>query len=390
MNDGQRIKLMILIFGLMLIKGWTDNIRGVLTPIIQSDFAVNYTSLAFMMLLSTLGFILATFSGGILSDKIGQKKVLFLSYAIVVLSIIGISRANSFNIFIMNMSILGYGGGLFTVGASTMAPIIFIKNQAVMMNLLHFFYGVGATLAPRYAGAMLNNNFTWKQIYLYCLLAVGILILYSFMCKFPKTMDQKKNEKAPLLEILKDKDVIMFSVMLGFYVAAEVGIANWLVIYLQRAKGLNELQSASYLSIFYVVFTLGRLGGGFVVERVGYLKSIKYAIILSLGCVLIGMFAGRQMLVMIPVSGLFFSIIYPTGMTIVMRSFDKGINTIIGVVMTSASAINMITNWSIGRVNDAFGESVGFSLILLFQIITIVLVVIIQKQRMEFESMKRN
>ena len=388
MSDRQRVQLMVLIFGLMFIKGWTDNIRGVLVPMIQSDFGVNYTSLATMMLLSTFGFIAATFTGGILSDKIGHRKVLILSFIIVVLSILGISSSNSFRIFITYMTILGYGAGLSTVGASTLAPIIFIKNQAIMMNLLHFFYGVGATIGPRYAGGMLSYNFNWKQIYLYSLLVVGIFIVYSFTCKFPKVVGHKKNDKLPLKDILKDKNVILFSLMLGFYVAAEVGIGNWLVIYLQRGKGLDELQSASYLSIFYVVFTIGRLCGGFIVERVGYLKSVKYAITLSLSCMLLGIFAGKQMLIMIPLSGLFFSIIYPTGMTIVMKSFDRGISTIIGVVMTSASAVNMITNWTIGRANDYFGESIGFGLILLFQIITIVLVVLIQKQGMRTKEIQ--
>ncbi len=377
MKEPQRIRLMILIFGIMFLIGWIDNIRGVLIPSIKAAFDVNYTSLASMMLLSTLGYVCATFTGGILTDRVGHRTVVLIGFLIVVCSIWGISAASIFYYLVAFMVVLGYGMGLLVVGASTLAPVIFIKNQGIMMNLFHFFYGVGATIGPRYAGSMLTKEFTWNQIYLYSLLMIGSFFLYYFFCRFPK-VESRNNEKVPLKIILKDKRVILFSIALGFYVAAEVGIGNWFVTYLQNGRGLSELQSASYLSAFYIIFTIGRLVGGFVVEKIGYLKSVRYAAIGSIILLLLGIFSNKNWIALISASGLFFSIIYPTTMTIVMRTFDKGLNTIIGVVMTTASAVNMLTNWIIGRTNDMFGEAVGFGLIPFYQIISLLLILLIQ------------
>ncbi len=366
MQDRTRKMLIVLTFGLMLAQGCIDNIRGVLIPSIKEEFMVSYTSIATMMLVSTFGYIMATFTGGMMTDRIGQKKVILTGFVFILAAILGISTASVYYVFVFSMLLLGYGIGLLTIGASTLAPIIFVKNQGIMMNLMHFFYGIGATIGPRFAGGLLAIGFTWQNIYRYSLIPVGAVLIYFLLCKFPKIEEGKKEEKVSLMEILKNRRVILFSLILGFYVASEVGLANWFATYLQHAKGMSELDSASYLSLFFMIFTVGRLVGGFIAEKLGYMRSIFLFIFSALVCLTIGVFGGEKLTIVISIGGFFFSIIYPTIMVVLIRSFKKGLNSVLGVVMTASSGINMIANWMIGRVNDVFNEAIGFSMIIFF------------------------
>lgn len=382
MENQKRLRnmLIILTFGLMLVQGSIDNIRGVLIPSIKDEFMVNYTSIATMMLLSTLGYITATFTGGMMTDKIGHKKLIFAGFLFAITGIAGIATAGTYFVLVLFMFFLGYGIGLLTMGASTLAPVVFVKNQGIMMNLMHFFYGMGATVGPKYAGMLLAAGTAWRDIYRYSLIFVGMALIYFLFCKFPHIEEKKKEERVPLREILMDRRVVLFSLLLGFYVASEVGLANWLATYLQNVKGMSESRSASYLSLFFMIFTIGRLIGGFIAERVGYMRSVFIFVLSALVCLAIGIFGKKEYVMIISLGGFFFSIVYPTVMVILIKSFKKGLNSIMGVVITASSGINMIANWFIGKMNDLFHEAVGFSMIMFFLSVVLVLLLMLKRE----------
>lgn len=381
--------LMILIFGLMLLQGFMDNIRGVLIPSIQAAFQVDYTSLAWIVLISILGYITATFSGGPLIDRLGQKKVIFIGFCGLGFGAFGIAYAWNYTLLLLCIYFMGYGTGSINIGASTIAPILFIKNQAIMMNLLHFFYGLGAAIGPRYAGIMLAANFLWRDVYHYSLLILTILGIYFLFCRFPKVEKQESQQKLSYRQIISDKNIILFALILGFYVAAEIGIANWLVTYLQQGKAVEPLKSASYLSAFFLVFTLGRFVGGFIAERLGYMYSIILYISMALGCLALGIFGGNYFIFMISASGFFFSIVYPTMMALLIKTFNQGINSIISFVITASSLINMMGNWLVGKINDFWGVRVGFYLIPFYMTILLALVILLSRNLSKLQDVKK-
>ena len=65
-----------------------------------------------------------------------------------------------------------------------------------------------------------------------------------------------------------------FLLLIAVYVAAELGIAAWLVEFLQQTKAFTVARSSLYLSLFFGGLMLGRLLGSFVIERIGYLRTI--------------------------------------------------------------------------------------------------------------------
>lgn len=382
--------LVILIFGLMLLQGFMDNMRGVLIPSIREAFHIDYTSLGWMMLISTVGYIGATFTGGMLVDRFGQKKVIFMGLICLAGGALGISTAWSFPVFVLFIFLLGYGVGFINIGASTITPILFVKNQAIMMNLLHFFYGIGATIGPRYAGVLLASNYLWRDVYRYSILVIGVIAVYFVTCRFPKVERSGKRHKVPLRQIASDKRIILFSVLLGFYVAGEIGIANWFVNYLQQGRGVTPLKSASYLSLFFMIFTFGRLIGGFVAERLGYMRSIILYAAMTIFCLGLGMFGGKFFVGMISISGFFFSIIYPTTMALLIKTFHCGINSILGFVMALSSVINMLANWMVGKANDLFGVSIGFYLILVYMMMVLMLLLTLNRHIESLPQNKKN
>ncbi|MBU5677104.1 MFS transporter [Alkaliphilus sp. MSJ-5] len=363
----------------MILLGILESIRGVLIPSIQNFYHIDYKEIGIFLFVASLGYVIANFFGGNTADSLGQKRLLLLGVLLITLGTLGMVVSRSYIFFIVSVAILNYGFGSISIGANTLTPVVFKNNQGMMMNLLHFFYGLGATIGPRYAGVALDYKWSWQEIYSATLIIIVIYTIFVLTSTFPRIEGVRSEARVPLMEVLRNKKVLLFSFVLGFYVAAELGVANWLTTYLQSSKNIGSLKSATYLSLFFGVFTFGRLIGGFIVEKLGYFRSIIGFLIIALLLFIIGTTASKQLVILISLSGFFFSIIYPTTFALLLKEFDKGTSTVIGVVITISSATNMIGNAVIGQINDMFGVNAGFRLVALFLLITVALILILKK-----------
>ncbi|MBV5331296.1 MFS transporter, partial [bacterium] len=87
---------------------------------------------------------------------------------------------------------------------------------------------------------------------------------------------------------------------------------SWLVTFLQKISGASVASSNQALSLFFAMMMLGRLIGGFFVHRIGYLRSIFFMTIGGILCIVAGLFGTKEMAFLLPMSGFFLSIVFPT------------------------------------------------------------------------------
>jgi fucose permease len=153
-----------------------------------------------------------------------------------------------------------------------------------------------------------------------------------------------------------------FYLSIALYVAAEIGIASWLVTFLQDVRHVSVTASSQALSLFFGMLMLGRLLGSFVVQRIGYLRSVLLTTIGALTCIAVGLFGPRSLSFFLPLTGLFFSIIFPTLTAAASESHTENVNTILGVLFTFAGLGGVLGPWLIGLASDLFGLQTGFSI----------------------------
>jgi fucose permease len=161
----------------------------------------------------------------------------------------------------------------------------------------------------------------------------------------------------------KDKLVILFILAQGFYVFSEVGFSNWFVNFATNSYNFNISTSTSYLSLFFFMFTFGRLIGGFVVNKYGIKETMSFSLICATILFSSGYLLKSNFTVLISISGLFFSIVFPTTITMITKVFDKNTSYTMGVILTYVSAVNMTFNYIVGIFNDSIGIYNSFALI---------------------------
>lgn len=379
-NMKKNTALIILAFLMMATFGFITNIKGVVLPSIKDYFSVTYGQIGLMLFLASLGFTFGTFLGGLAGDKYGQKKVLLVGFLLLGLGMGLMPLAESFYFLVIIMFLNNIGMGTIEIGVNSLGAKIFLKNTAVMMNLLHLFYGVGATIGPKYTGLMLANNFKWQNTYFYTLALVAVIFIYLLFSNFPEQKNTDKNIKIPIKVMARDSKIWLFAAVLGFAVVLELGIGNWLVNFLQEVRHLDENSSSFYLSFFFITFTIGRLVGGYLAEKMGYVKIILYFSIASILLFLTGLIIEGWGIILFSLIGFFASIMYPTMMVIIMKEYKENTSGAMGFIVTTAILINMIFNWLIGKSTDFFGVFYGFSSILIYTTLIIFFLLLLEKK----------
>jgi fucose permease len=355
-----------------LVFGLTDNLKGPTLPAILDDLAINYSTGGTILLGSYVGFVVASFFAGLLAEARGIKSVLILAAVSLLIGVSGFSIGETAAFLTLFMLFQGFGMGALELGCNTLIVQLHPANKGRYLNLMAVTHGLGATLAPLYAGWLLANGQSWRIVFRWDLLLIGLLITAFALMRF---LPQRPTaEQSLTLRELGSTGfsptLLLFYFAIISYVAVEISIGAWLVEYLQRIHNFSVSQSTLTLSIFFGLVIVGRLAGSLVVDRIGYLRAVWMAMACATLCIGIGLFVPRAFW-LLPISGLFLSIIFPTLTAAVSEIFTANVSAILGLLFTFAGLGGIFGPWLVGLVADRAGIQIGFSLILLFGVMTL-------------------
>lgn len=235
----------------------------------------------------------------------------------------------------------------------------------------------GGAAGQAIGGVLMSNGFTWRNIYLGIAILFVFLLLSFIFIKMPNTHKYSEGNKIKKMEVLKNKVIYFYVFALGFYVFAEIATLSWLVNYIKDNYKYNSSKSAFYSVMFLVIFSIGRLIGGFIVENLGYLKTTMVSLIIAVCLFTLGLVIGEKGLIIISASGFFFAITFPTLVLTISKVFKQNTAYITGVIVTLTSCVNMFLNLLIGRLNDEIGTYLAFYMIPIGLIISIIFIYLI-------------
>lgn len=377
MKNKNNVMVIIFLFIMMALNAMAENTKGIFIPSFKADFNIDNTGIGIMLFIGSLAYILFSYIGGMLCEKIGQKKVIILGLSFMFFSLALISMADNFTFFLISMFIMNIGLALTSIAINTLVPVLLISYQAILMNIIHFCYGVGGATGQAIGGILMSKGFTFRSIYLgISILFVILLIAFTFI-KVPSTHKYSEGSKINKLDVLKNKVIYFYVFALGFYVFAEVATLSWLVNYIKDNYKYNSSKSAFYSVMFLAIFSIGRLLGGFIVEKLGYLKATMGSLIIAASLFTLGLVIGEKGLIIISVSGLFFAVTFPTLVLTISKVFKQNTSYITGVIVTLTSSVNMLLNLLIGKLNDSIGTYFAFYIIPISLIISIIFIYLI-------------
>jgi fucose permease len=380
----QGVLLLIITYGTMLLFGLIENIRGVSYPLIKAEFGASYEQQGLMVSLLSASYVSCSLIAGIVLSRFGTKRVFMFGFTAAILGALSVFFMPSFWAAAGSLVLIFAGFGFFEIGINALAARIFTSRAALLMNLLHFFYGVGAIIGPKAAGLLIGGaGFGWRQAYLFAIPLILLLFVPAAAARFPaQPAAAGKEAAAPqdkpfgFRDALRTPMVWFFALVLGLMVTVEMTPSNWGGLYFQDVYGLDpKTDGAAFVSNFFILFTFSRLLSGFAVEKIGYIRSLIGAAAAMLLILVLGFCLGPRGILVLPAMGFFIGVMWPTFMAVAIGFFGPRAPVATSVMIAASGALNAGLQLCAGLLNRALGAAWGFRSCVFYTAVLIILLI---------------
>jgi fucose permease len=406
-TDKQRGLLFILLFGTMLMFGLIENIKGVSYPLIQTEFGATWEQQGFLVSMLSVGYVCFSVVAGLFLVRFGIKPSYMFGFSALAIGLVAIFFSASFFWIGAGLFVVFAAFGFLEIGVNALAAKLFTKKPALLMNMLHSLYGVGAIFAPLFAGSISSNeHLGWRYVYLFSLPVALLLFVPSIIARFPKTTHQPsatdsntvENLATPLENLattvdnlatpakhmtffsaLKMPAVWLLAITLGLSVSIEMSSSNWGAMYFRDLYGFDPTTTgATFLSIFYLVFTLSRLVCGLFIEKLGYMRTLLGVSLIMMLIFFVGFFLGRNGIYVLPALGFFVALLWPTLMAVGVRCFGKDAAVCTSVTIAIAGLLNAGIQYIVGLTNT-IGSAWGYRSTIVYNVLLIAALILLQR-----------
>jgi fucose permease len=265
----------------LLVIGWTGLLVPSLIRSIKETFDQTDAGIGIVYLAYSVAYALGSVLGGGLMERIGRRTVLVGAAALHGIGIAGFGLAPSWPVFVLAMIPAGLGAGCLDGGSNGLVLDVYREGRGRAMNLLHVWFSVGALLAPLAIGRAVEAGVTWEAIMLMSAVPLAALALAYALVPMPSGRRQRPvptSAAGPAGSArLLSGPIILLGVAIACYVAAEIGVSNWLVRFLEPAP----LATATLaLSLMWAGATVGRLLSSAIADRFDHLRFTQVCIVL--------------------------------------------------------------------------------------------------------------
>jgi FHS family Na+ dependent glucose MFS transporter 1 len=346
-------------YSLFICLGLDAAIGGPTLPALAGQTRSSLGQMGFLFLAGSIGYTLGTIIGGRVFDRLKGHPVMGISQLVVAALIFAIPFTPWLWLLLTILVCKGFADGFINTGANTLLVWTHGEKVGPFMNGLHFFFGLGAFLAPFLVAQVVGTPGGYRWAY-WALAVFAALIGLSMLTlkNSPQPTHARGQEvirvqRGPISYPL----VISAMLFLFFYVGAEITFGGWVYTY-AVTLGLASAAGAAYLtSAFWLAFTIGRLLSIPAATRFTPKQVIPAALVGCLSVLALGMiFSGSSLALWLMAIGTGFCMapIWPTGFTLAGQSVELT-GRVSGVILLGDSFGGMVLPTIVGQVIEGSG-----------------------------------
>lgn len=361
-NDKNLNTVRWLTYMMFLMFAMTTDAVGVIIPELMTQFKLGLTEAGLIHYGPMMAIALAGLLFGFLADRIGRKNTIVLGLGLFALVSFCFVLGNQFYYFLSLMVLAGLAIGIFKTAALALIGDISrsTKEHTSTVNGVEAFFAIGAIIGPLIVTTLLARGVDWKWLYVIAAFLCVLLIVLAWRVEYPQQKAPEKMQRAGLaqtLGLLKDPYALGFSGGAFLYVATESAIYVWMPTYLLGYDGSLVLFATYALTVFFILRALGRFLGMWLLSLFNWAAVMVLCSGLIALCFILSMSYGRAVAVfLLPLTGLFMSVIYPTLNSKGISCFEKNKHgSVAGVILFFTAAGAAIGPLIMGLVSDAYG-----------------------------------
>ncbi len=344
----------------MMFAMTTDSV-GVIIPQIVQEFHLSLTAAGAFHYATMAAIAGSAILLGFLADRLGRKPTIVIGLTLFAVNSYLFIFGHSFGFFLCLLTVSGVSIGIFKTGALALIGDISSSTaqHTSTMNLVEGFFGVGAIIGPAIVTYLINADVSWKWLYSIAGTLCVLLILIALSVRYPTTMRTLEHavDLRRTMHMMGNPYALAFGVGALLYVAIEASVYVWGPLYLAGYRGRWVLAVSYAISVFFFLRAAGRFLGAWMLSKFDWswaLAIMSFAILL---CLAGSVFGGvNAAVVLLPLSGLFMSVIYPTLNSKGISCFPKAEHgAVAGVILFFTCAGAVLGPLAMAAVIDALG-----------------------------------
>jgi fucose permease len=253
--------------------GLPDPMPGTLWPEIAPAYGLPNAALGLVLAGVATGYVAAGLLAGRLIALLGVGGVLAASVGATALAAGGQAFAPPWPVFVALSVLAGIGGGAVDAALNAFAAARFAPRH---LNWMHGCWGIGATLGPGLATALLAAGYGWQAGYV-AITAILSLLTAGFLLtrrRWDAASSLPAEARVSAMSVLRNPVARLQMLVFFVYTGMEAGAGQWAATVL-TARGFTPAEAAAAATLFWGSLAGGRIGLGFVIDRIGADRMLR-------------------------------------------------------------------------------------------------------------------
>ncbi len=258
-------------------------------PQIEAYYHVSYTVISCVFLAAFAGYFIAALANNQVHHRFGQFGVALIGPVGRLVGYLTLMFHPPFAALPVVMIFPGLGNGIEDSGWNAWVGNMHNANE--LLGVLHGAYGLGATIAPLIATAMVTKgHLPWYTFYYIMVGMSGLGLLLAVFAFWGLTgrvhRDTHRSStgqaRTTTRRVLREPITWLVALFLLGYVGAEVSLGGWITSFMLSDRHAENFAAGMALTGFWLGLTVGRLVLGFVTGRIGEKLAITIYLLLSM------------------------------------------------------------------------------------------------------------
>ncbi len=311
-------------------------VYGLIAPILGAllpTYGLSPTQNGTLAMLQAIGLVVSSLSAGPVIDVKGNKVALVTGLSLIVLSLAAAPNAGGYGGLLVVYFVLGVGGGTVVTAANALVGAVEPSRRGSALNFINLFFGLGGIITTYVASERIDPALVCYGI---AALAVVALVVNA-VTAMPAPAGRANFQVGDVPRLFSQPALLLLCFFLFLYVSCEVGVWNWLKLYLLNTGGFNAAAAGHVVSYG---FAFGILVGRVIVSRVliripALTVTLAAAILMAITTyAMLNLQSQTAITVAVFCAGLAMAPVFPTTLAITGDTFSRAAATALGIVIT--------------------------------------------------------
>ena len=351
------------------------SLPAILAFMYQEGRLSSYADVAFLIMANTLVNAIIQPLAGYLADNRPRPYLMILGMCMSALGIMFIGLMDSYTAVLLLAAFNGVGLALFHPAAGKLSNIFAGERKGRGMSIFSFGGNVGFAVGPVYF-TLCHLFWGLSATLALCLPALVMLVLFAGKYSLYLRVSVEDNLRVRDVRTAREgkenyRGMGVVILLIFARSAAWFGLVSFLPLYFMHVQGLADNQAAMMNGLVAVCGSLATLIGGFFSDRLGYIRLIRIASLLSIPC-LAGFCCAPDTLTavvcLMPFAMLFFAGMSPL-VVVGQKYLCLHVGLATGITVGLGISFGGLIAPLLGHIGDERG--LGFTMLVILGIITL-------------------